>query len=173
MLDLQKIGERLKQLRQKLPLTQEQLADKLFVSRQAVSRWEAGLAMPTIDNICELTVILGASFETILCLDEVKTELDFSTEEGRDIAATKIARGEYICDIASLLYKFSPQQRLLIIRSVKTWLKEGESGTCKYLRQTDTEELWVKLTPSEQQFLSIERYKKRITGKIFLGRKGL
>lgn len=157
MLDLQKIGERIKQLRQKLPLTQEQLADKLFVSRQAVSRWEAGLALPTIDNICELTVILHASFETILCLDEVKAELDFSTEEGREAAAARIARGEYTCDIASLLYRFSSQQRLMILRAVKSWLKNKQ---CAPLNATDIDELWVKLTPLEQQFLNIERYKR-------------
>lgn len=173
MLDLGKIGERIKQLRQKVSLTQEQLADKLYVSRQAVSRWEAGQTLPTIDNICELTVILNASFENILCLDETKTELDFSSEESREAAAAKIARGEYICDIASLLYRFSAKQRLAILKSVKLWLKNGEKAV---LDKTDTEELWVKLTPAEQQFLDIEYYKRLIKfpkGTIILRRKKL
>ena len=47
ILDLQKIGLFLKELRKEQKLTQEQLAEKFNVSRRTVSRWENGNAKPT------------------------------------------------------------------------------------------------------------------------------
>lgn len=41
-------GEKIKQLRQEQNLTQEGLAEKLYVTRQAVSRWECGARFPDI-----------------------------------------------------------------------------------------------------------------------------
>ena len=43
--------EKLQQLRKKNNLTQEQLAERLFVSRTAVSKWERGLTLPDISEI--------------------------------------------------------------------------------------------------------------------------
>ena len=45
------LNERLAQLRKEHGLSQNDLADQLKVSRQAVSRWEQGLAMPSSDNL--------------------------------------------------------------------------------------------------------------------------
>lgn len=53
-MDQQKIGEFLKELRKEKGITQEQLADKLFVSRRTVSRWETGSNMPDLDVLVEL-----------------------------------------------------------------------------------------------------------------------
>ena len=41
----------LRELRQKNHLTQDQLAEKLFVTRQAVSRWEAGETTPNVETL--------------------------------------------------------------------------------------------------------------------------
>lgn len=48
------IGEFLRELRKEKDLTQEQLADKLNVSRRTVSRWETGSNMPDLDILVEL-----------------------------------------------------------------------------------------------------------------------
>lgn len=53
-MDQVKIGEFLKELRKEKELTQEQLADKLNVSRRTVSRWETGSNMPDLDILVEL-----------------------------------------------------------------------------------------------------------------------
>lgn len=45
------IGNRLNQLRKLSGMTQEQLAEKLSVSRQTVSRWETGGALPDLESI--------------------------------------------------------------------------------------------------------------------------
>ena len=44
-------GEKIKELRIKNKLTQQDFADKFFVTRQAVSRWEQGISIPSIDVI--------------------------------------------------------------------------------------------------------------------------
>ena len=55
-MDLQKIGTFLKELRNGEGLTQEQLAEKLNVSRRTVSRWETGSNMPDLDLLIEMAV---------------------------------------------------------------------------------------------------------------------
>lgn len=50
----QKIGTFLKKLRNEKALTQEQLAERLGVSRRTVSRWETGTNMPDLDILIEM-----------------------------------------------------------------------------------------------------------------------
>jgi transcriptional regulator with XRE-family HTH domain len=51
MVEFMETKEVLAELRQKNGLTQDQMADKLFVTRQAVSRWENGETTPSIDTL--------------------------------------------------------------------------------------------------------------------------
>ncbi len=52
------LGEALRARREELRLGQEQVADKLGVSQQTVSRWEKGLALPRPSRVSELAVLL-------------------------------------------------------------------------------------------------------------------
>ena len=56
----------LRDLRQKNHLTQDQLAEKLFVTRQAVSRWEAGETTPNVETLKELSRLFDVSINTLL-----------------------------------------------------------------------------------------------------------
>ena len=60
------LGNRLAQLRKEKGLSQEELADKLGVSRQAVSKWERGEASPDTDNLIELAKIYGVSLDELV-----------------------------------------------------------------------------------------------------------
>ena len=60
------IKEILRTLREKKGMTQEQLADKVLVSRQAVSRWETGETQPNTDTLKLLSKTLDASINTLL-----------------------------------------------------------------------------------------------------------
>ena len=53
-MDQARIGAFLKELRKEKNMTQDQLADKFFVSRRTVSRWETGSNMPDLDVLVEL-----------------------------------------------------------------------------------------------------------------------
>ncbi len=57
------MGERLYELRRKRGLNQEQLADELSVSRQAVSKWERGESQPDVGNLIALSNLYGVSID--------------------------------------------------------------------------------------------------------------
>ncbi len=59
-------NETLKQLRQKNNMTQDELAAKLFVTRQAVSRWENGETTPGPDMLTALSALFDCSINTLL-----------------------------------------------------------------------------------------------------------
>ena len=54
------------QLRMKKGLTQEELAKKLFVTRQAVSRWELGETIPNTETLKRLSKLFDVSINTLL-----------------------------------------------------------------------------------------------------------
>ena len=60
------IGEQIQKLRIRMGLTQERFADLLEVSRQSVSKWELGQAVPEVDKIIRMSELLGVSTDTIL-----------------------------------------------------------------------------------------------------------
>lgn len=60
------LSERLRQLRKSAGLSQEQLAETLDISRQAVSKWESGASSPEAHNIIRLARLYGISTDSIL-----------------------------------------------------------------------------------------------------------
>lgn len=66
------LGNRLAELRKQHGLSQEELADQLGVSRQAVSKWERGEASPDTDNLIELSRIYGISLDELLGLRQAE-----------------------------------------------------------------------------------------------------
>ena len=64
------IGDRIKNLRKKKNMTQEDLADCLGVSYQAVSKWECNLTSPDLGLIGPLTKLLGVTSDELLGLTE-------------------------------------------------------------------------------------------------------
>lgn len=59
-------GEKLQRLRRQSGLSQEQLAARLTVSRQAVSRWELNETMPDTENVLQLSRLFGVSCDYLL-----------------------------------------------------------------------------------------------------------
>ena len=59
------IGKNIKDLRQRQNMTQEELADKLFVTRQTVSNYENGKSRPDVDMILRIAEVLGTDANTV------------------------------------------------------------------------------------------------------------
>lgn len=66
MFDAIKMGEQIAQLRMSHGYTQEQLAEGLKVSSQAVSKWENGKAVPELPMLCKLSEVFGCSLDRIV-----------------------------------------------------------------------------------------------------------
>ena len=60
------IGDNIRTLRLEKGMTQKEIADRLFVTAQAVSRWENGEVEPSLSTITELTKIFGVSTDALL-----------------------------------------------------------------------------------------------------------
>ncbi len=72
-------AEKLLTLRKANNLTQEQLAEKLDVSRQSVSKWESGQSIPELDKIVALSAIFNVTTDCILKSSEID-DLSMKTE---------------------------------------------------------------------------------------------
>ena len=59
-------NEKLKELRSSRGLTQEELAEVLFVSRTAVSKWESGRGYPSIDSLKEISTFFSVTIDELL-----------------------------------------------------------------------------------------------------------
>jgi transcriptional regulator with XRE-family HTH domain len=75
------IANRLVQLRKEHNLSQEELADKLGLSRQAVSKWERAEASPDTDNLICLARLYGVSLDDLLSTDETSEEIKEDVKE--------------------------------------------------------------------------------------------
>ena len=60
------LSEKIRELRRKGGLSQEELAEKLNVSRQAVSKWETGAAVPTTETLVQLADFFEVSLDFLL-----------------------------------------------------------------------------------------------------------
>lgn len=60
------LKEKLVALRKEKGLTQLAVAEKLDVSRQAISRWESGIALPSTDNLRSLSALYGVPIDYLL-----------------------------------------------------------------------------------------------------------
>ena len=67
-------GEKLKYLRKQKNLTQTDFADKLFVTRQAVQKWESDVAYPDVSKLPEIAKLLNVTVDALL--DEKLDETD-------------------------------------------------------------------------------------------------
>ena len=73
-------NEKLQELRKQRGLTQEELAEALYVSRTAISKWESGRGYPNIDSLKAISKFFSVSLDELLSGDELLT---IAEEEGK------------------------------------------------------------------------------------------
>lgn len=64
-------NEKLQELRKNRSLTQEELADALFVSRTAISKWESGRGYPSLDSLKQISRYFSVSIDELICPEEI------------------------------------------------------------------------------------------------------
>lgn len=94
MLDSIKVGNFIMGKRKSLGMTQQQLADKLKVSFQAISKWENGTTYPNIEILRDLAIVLDVSVDEILAGSERGAEGVSYSKAGIDITYTDTIKRE-------------------------------------------------------------------------------
>ena len=89
-----KFSEKLKKLRKDNNLTQDELADKLFVTRTAISKWETDNGYPSIESMKKQKKIFHTTFDDLISDEDI---------ENKRLLETKIARRSYWFVLASFI----------------------------------------------------------------------
>jgi transcriptional regulator with XRE-family HTH domain len=98
-------NEKLQELRKRKGLTQEELAESLFVSRTAVSKWESGRGYPSIDSLKAIAKFFSVTVDELLSADEI---ICAAQEEGKKKTARFCALVCGLLDICSAMLLFLP-----------------------------------------------------------------
>lgn len=74
------LGEKIKEARKEAGLSQEQLAEKMSVSRSAIAKWETDKGIPDVNNLKVMSQLLGVSIDYLL--DDGEKIFDFLVQPG-------------------------------------------------------------------------------------------
>lgn len=97
--------EKLQYLRKQHDLTQEQLAEKLYVSRAAVSKWESGKGYPNIESLKAVSKLFSVSIDELLSGNEL---LALAETENRTNLNAMCGLIFGVLDLVSILFIFLP-----------------------------------------------------------------
>lgn len=98
-------NEKLKELRKGRELTQEELAEALFVSRTAISKWESGRGYPGIDSLKEISRYFNVTIDDLICSGEM---ISVAENEKREFADKYVSLICSILDILPAILMFVP-----------------------------------------------------------------
>ena len=98
-------NEKLRELRKGRSLTQEELAEALFVSRTAVSKWESGRGYPSLDSLKEISRYFSVSIDDLICSEEIISAAEDEKKACMDKYLSLICG---VLDILSALLLFLP-----------------------------------------------------------------
>lgn len=115
-------GEKLQELRKNRSMTQEELAEALFVSRTAISKWESGRGYPSIDSLKEISRYFSTTIDELICADEM---VSVAENEKREYIDRYIS---LICSVLDIFYAL-----LLFIPMFRDGAASSETVSLLYL----------------------------------------
>ena len=108
------LGEKLRKLRIARQLSQEQLADKLQVSRQAISKWELGESIPDTENLILLSKFYGVSIDYLL-LNELNISSELETKRSRSFPIFIFGMGGLVIGLILSIVLWCTYQSILMV----------------------------------------------------------
>jgi len=102
-----KLSDKIVKLRKANGWSQEDLAEKMYVSRQAISRWENGTALPDANNILQLSKLFSVTTDYLLNEDYSSDDDIPCVKEVHNILDSKKARYGKLFLIASIAFLLS------------------------------------------------------------------
>ncbi|MBR6808168.1 MAG: helix-turn-helix transcriptional regulator [Clostridia bacterium] len=126
-------NEKIKKLRKYKDMTQEQLAEYMGVSPQAVSRWETGATCPDISALPQLAELFGVTVDELLGVDEKEKRREINaviTDAEDKINKTGDAE-ESIIKLREALKKYPNNERLLCSLMYALYVASEDEDLCK------------------------------------------
>lgn len=179
------LGKKIRNTRKRRGLSQEQLAEKMCVSRSAIAKWETDKGMPDVENLKILSRLLGVSVDSLLddSLDaEVAVTREICNLSAYGRGCSKVRKDRMMRErfpdakICTLLGRPDLTQEEKIVDSTLGFLTPVPFGTPEfmksvrdmdkdfYLVEQETEQLFVMVT---DEFLEIRSLVQRQTEKAF------
>ena len=129
--DTMEFHEKLQQLRKNKDLTQEELAQALYVSRTAISKWESGRGYPNIDSLKAIASFFGVTIDTLLSGDEVLTIAE-ADQKRKERSLRDLVFG--LLDLSAVLFFFLPLLGQQIADNIQAVSLLSLTQTAVYLR---------------------------------------
>ncbi|MCS8561229.1 XRE family transcriptional regulator [Weissella cibaria] len=182
--DIMDIGKRIREYRKIYNLSQEQLADKIFVSRQTVSNWENNKTYPDIQIIVSLSILFNVSLDELIRedLEEMKMKISNNKATKRaDIYSLIMICSTILASLSIGLVVALPESKFIWIVPVTLFLPALWSSFVleKFKRNNDLKTYKEILAFSQNKDVEVLRKKRdarrtRIEkGIIVLGYAGL
>ena len=111
-------NEKLQELRKQKGLTQEELSEKLYVSRTAISKWESGRGYPNIESLKAIAKLFSVTVDELLSTDEMLTIAEEDSKRKENYFCDVIYGLLDICIAMLLFLPFFAEDADGIIRSV-------------------------------------------------------
>lgn len=111
------ISNQIKTRREAMGLSQEQLAEKLYVSRQTISNWERDKTYPDVQSLLMLSILFGTSIDTLVKGDV--TVMEEAVERARKRMGTRMMR------LAVLMLLLLAAAFALILSPAFVWMEEA------------------------------------------------
>ncbi len=179
------LGEKIREARKQCMLSQEQLAEKMSVSRSAVAKWETDKGLPDIDNLKTISQTLNVTVDYLL--DDGDTVDQMVVREAYDLSKYGTGRKKKRKDrlmkekfpddeIYTLLPKYKSDKRERIIDNLLGFLTDAPFGIpqfiheCKnlgneyYLVEKESGQLFVKVS---DEFIETRKLPKKIAKDKF------
>ena len=179
------LGEKIKEARKQCGLSQEQLAEKLAVSRSAVAKWETDKGIPDVENLKALAQLLNVSVDYLLddgeVIDEVAMREPYNLSDyGKGIKKKKkdrVIREKFPdAEIHTLLGKLKLTKSEKVIDNLLGFFTDAPFGTPElinnfknmdkefYLVEKDGKQFLVTIT---DEFVETRQLAKRISAEKF------
>ena len=175
-------GEKLRDARQKAGLSQEQLSEKLHVSRSAVAKWETNKGMPDIENLKAASQLLGVSIDYLLDDGEMlsfssfKEAIDLGDyEKGGKCRSRHDAAAKAKFPQTVQIYPLIRKKKLSKFEKLLEWTVMPGFGSFEaadqlndvcsyYLAETDSKQFFVTVS---KDFIEYSELSKKVEGKRF------
>ena len=107
-------AENLQNLRKKKNMTQDELAEKLQVSRQAVSKWESGSGYPETEKIISICEIFNCSMDEL-----IKEKISLDEKDNYDLIMSKSAKQVAIAVTLIFSINFILKAHIVLVLEIK------------------------------------------------------